>query len=359
MAGNLYIMVGLSASGESSVAHEIAAREDAVIVSSDAIRGELSGGNCADQSRTNEVFRIFNERIRDGLSAGRTVIADATELTMKARRSLLGGVGGLAQTVHVCIVVKNLEECIRDNKLREFAVPEKVIRHQVEGFQIPFYEEGFDEIMIYRASKGQDHQLPGVFAMDSQSRVDGFAENSQSWADGFAENRQSRIDGFAESRQSQMNGFAGGSQSRMDDFIEECLHRMDGFDQKNPHHTLPLGEHCWFVAESFREKGYGELYYKAALLHDIGKLFTQQIDAEGVAHYISHDSVGAYYLLCQLPEEGFERTEDLLEFLFLVNYHMLPFGWETEKTRHKWEQRLGADKKNLLLDFHECDCARV
>ncbi|MCD7882871.1 MAG: AAA family ATPase [Lachnospiraceae bacterium] len=333
MAGNLYLMVGLSASGKSSIAREIAAGEDALIVSSDTIRGELSGGNCADQSRTNEVFRIFNQRIRDGLRAGRTVIADATELTMKARRSLLGGVNGLAETVRACVVVKPVEDCIRDNPLRKYPVPEKVIRRQAEGFQIPFYEEGFDEIRIYRASRGREAQLVSGQAMDSQ------------------------MNGFAESSQSRMDGFAGSTRSRLDGFIEDCLQRMDGFDQKNPHHTLPLGEHCRFAADRFREKGYGELSCKAALLHDIGKLFTQQIDEDGIAHYISHDNVGAYYLLCHMPLEDFGSTENLVEFLFLVNYHMLPFGWETEKTRSKWEQRLGACKKKLLLDFHECDSA--
>ncbi|MCD7954396.1 MAG: AAA family ATPase [Lachnospiraceae bacterium] len=346
MAGNLYLMVGLSASGKSSIAREIAAGEDALIVSSDTIRGELSGGNCADQSRTNEVFRIFNQRIRDGLRAGRTVVADATELTMKARRSLLGGVNGLAKTVCACVVIKPVEDCIRDNPLRKYPVPEKVIRRQAEGFQIPFYEEGFDEIRIYRAFKGREAQLVSGPAMDRLSQMNVLAGSSQSRMDGFAENGQSRMDGFAE------NG-----QSRMDGFIEDCLQRMDGFDQKNPHHTMPLGEHCRFVADRFREKGYGDLFCKAALLHDIGKLFTQQMDAEGVAHYFSHDSVGAYYLLCHMPLEDFGSTEDLVEFLFLVNYHMLPFGWETEKTRSKWEQRLGTCKKKLLLDFHECDCA--
>ena len=304
MSGKLYVMVGLSASGKSSITREIAAKEHALIISTDAIRGELSGGNITDQSRNVEVFQIFNQRIRDGLRAGKTVIADATELTMKARRGLLSSVGRFAKTVCTCIVVKPVEECIRDNKQRKFPVPEKVIRHQLEGFQIPFYEEGFDEIKIYWASKGKE---------DNRS---------------------------------------------LSSFISNCMRKMDGFDQKNPYHTMPLGEHSRFTAYLFRKKGYGELLYKAALLHDIGKLYTQQIDGKGVAHYISHDSVGTYYLLCHMPTKDFKDTEQLLDFLFLVNYHMLPFGWEKSKTMSKWEKRLGSDKTKLLLDFHECDCAR-
>lgn len=44
----LYVMIGLSASGKSTRAKELATEHDAIIVSSDAIRGEF--GEVQDQS---------------------------------------------------------------------------------------------------------------------------------------------------------------------------------------------------------------------------------------------------------------------------------------------------------------------
>ena len=88
----LYIMVGLSASGKSTISKEIAKEKDCVIVSSDAIRGEICEGGVIDQSKNDTVFRIFYQRIKDNLKEGKNVIADATNITIKARHSLLENV---------------------------------------------------------------------------------------------------------------------------------------------------------------------------------------------------------------------------------------------------------------------------
>ncbi len=55
----LYVMVGLSGSGKSSIAKEIAkTSENTIIVSSDAIREELTG-KVEDQIKNEEVFKFF------------------------------------------------------------------------------------------------------------------------------------------------------------------------------------------------------------------------------------------------------------------------------------------------------------
>ena len=64
----LYIMIGISASGKSTKVKELAIEHNAIIVSSDAIRGEF--GEVIDQSNNNEVFKIFHQRIKDNLSKG-------------------------------------------------------------------------------------------------------------------------------------------------------------------------------------------------------------------------------------------------------------------------------------------------
>ena len=79
----LGILVGLSASGKSTMADRLKSK-GYKIVSSDAIREELSFYE--DQSRNNEVFKIFHKRIGDYLENGENVVADATNLTIKSRK---------------------------------------------------------------------------------------------------------------------------------------------------------------------------------------------------------------------------------------------------------------------------------
>ena len=123
----LYCMVGLSASGKSTIAKEIAEKEDCIIVSSDDIRGEICEGGVSDQSKNEEVFKIFYQRIRNCLRIGKNVIADATNITMKARRSLLENVKEISCYKIAYIVPKPIEQCVQDNLDREHSVPQKVI----------------------------------------------------------------------------------------------------------------------------------------------------------------------------------------------------------------------------------------
>ena len=72
-----YMMIGLPGSGKSYEARKIAERENAVIVSSDAIRGEINGDENS-QENGGKVFEIANKRIREALTTGQGVIMDST-----------------------------------------------------------------------------------------------------------------------------------------------------------------------------------------------------------------------------------------------------------------------------------------
>lgn len=72
----LTILVGLAASGKSTVASKME-QKGAIVVSSDAIRKELFGDESV-QSNPTKVFQIFNERIINALRRGdEWVVADA------------------------------------------------------------------------------------------------------------------------------------------------------------------------------------------------------------------------------------------------------------------------------------------
>ena len=80
----LIFMLGISGSGKSHQAKEIAKKEKAVIVSTDAIRKELFGDE-SRQKNTNHVFYEVYSRIEKALAEGRSVILDATNLDREKR----------------------------------------------------------------------------------------------------------------------------------------------------------------------------------------------------------------------------------------------------------------------------------
>lgn len=311
----IYVMIGLSASGKSTIAKEIAEKENCVIVSSDAIREELY--TYEDQEHNAEVFQLFHKRIKENLLACNNVIADATNITMKSRRSLLENIKNVDCEKIAYIVPKDKDKCIEDNIYREHPVPHHVIERQMMNFQIPFYEEGgWDKIEIcgYKdiVNKHSFYTNPN----------------------------------FNET------------------FYNDCYTQMEGFEQHNPHHTMTLGEHCDFTRKKFKEQKntYVSFNYDlAASLHDIGKLFTQSFDDNGVAHYYQHAEVGTYYLLSHWSKliDGVMLDDGrFLNMLFLINYHMLPMNWNSDDVKAKWKRRFGEEKYQLLLKFNECDKAR-
>lgn len=299
----LYVMVGLSASGKSTIAKEIAEKNNAEIVSTDAIRGEICPEGVSDQSMNEEVFKIFHKRICGNLMADRNVIADATNITMKSRRAIFEAIKNIECYKIAYVMTKEFINCFIDNSSREYPVPRDVLYRQMNKFQIPFIEEGFDEIVIHKTKP-----------IDISTS-----------------------------------------------FFFDIAEKMNGFDQKNPHHTLDLLTHCSLAKDKFKKKiGYlWSEYPIAAGLHDVGKLFTQTFDVDdmSVAHYYRHENVGSYYLLSH--EQHFRAIgytdEELLNILFLVNYHMMPFSWTSKEAHKKWKRRFGDNKYKLLIDFNKCD----
>ena len=302
----LYIMIGISASGKSTIAKQIAERDNCIIVSSDAIRGEICEGGVSDQSKNEEVFRIFHRRIKENLLKGNNVIADATNITIKSRKAIFDAVRKIDCYKIGYLVVKNIKDCIKDNKNSDrVAVPDEVIYRQVRKFQIPFREEGYDNIVIEDLNK----------------------DNSELFL--------------------------------INDMIRHL--QMSKFDQKNPYHNQTLEEHCDFITEEFRKYNYPNYYNFAARQHDIGKMYTQTFDENSVAHYYGHEGYGTYLLLTDynnIFRETFYSKDEILDMLFLINYHMLPMNWDTEKAQNKWRKIFGDYKYQLLVDFHMCDKAR-
>lgn len=291
----LWVMVGLSGSGRSSVAKEIAENNpNTVIVSLDNIHEELTG-KVEDQSKNEEVSKVFHKKIREALENNTNVIADATNITMRLRRAIVENIKGIECHKIVYLIPKPFRQCKIDNLNRQHPVSEEVLDGQLIKFQIPFMEEGFDEGII--------HYIHNKNRLDTLKMFD----------------------------------------------------NMEGFNQQNPHHTSTLTDHCKNAYELFSRYGYPSKYNLAALFHDYGKLYCKELDNDGVAHFYGHDSIGSYTILENFAEIFYK---DVADMCFLINYHMMPFDWTTEKSKERWKKRFGEYKYKMLLDFHECDKAR-
>lgn len=309
---NLYVMVGLVGSGKSTFAKLIERQLNlmgsrVVYISSDVIRGELLGDE-NDQSQNGEVFKEVHRRINNSIHKN-NVIVDATNLTVKTRRPILDLVKDNPEVNVVAeVMCTPLAICKKQNASRERIVPEFVIDKQVRQFEIPFYEEGFDDI------------------------------NLIGWNSGFFDMAGREI-----------------SPIEMDvDYIPEL---MKGFDQKTHHHAYTLDVHCKKCAEELRKRTDNEALIRAGEIHDLGKLYTGEPkeDGSGEYRYYSHQNVGTYYLLQNIDCIGFTDYEKIMKTLFYCNYHMLPFFLETEKSKRKWAKIMGKTLLDDLFLFNECD----
>ena len=201
------------------------------------------------------------------------------------------------------VIVKPIGECKKDNIDREHPVPGHVIDKQARKFQIPFLEEGWDEI------KFVDH-------IHNKDKYNYRLENT---------------------------------------WIPEIY---NDFDQKNPYHMESLGKHMT-DAYDFSKKIHNDYSVLVATkYHDMGKLYTQTFDENGVAHYYGHENIGAYMMLVYevANQHSLFVNHNIGDIAFYINYHMLPFQWKPiSECDNKWIKIMGHKKCENLWSLHIAD----
>jgi predicted kinase len=286
---NLIILVGLPASGKSTFAKEKLANEETIILSSDKLRKELLGDeNC--QTNNELVFSTLYARAKEHLLNGKNVVIDATNINIKDRRRTLSHFQGMNIKRIAMVFATPINVCYERDSKRDRVVGIEIIDKFLHRFELPMKYEGFDNIEIIRCNNFYD--------------------------------------------------------------CAELTALTIGYDQKNPHHKHTLDKHCLSCFLKIKDLTKNENLIRASSWHDIGKVFTQTFDEEGVAHYYSHHNIGAYILMCSnLPVSD----ENLKEIIFYVNFHMNPFFWKEEKTHDKYRKLFGEELYNNLILLNECD----
>ena len=312
----IYVMVGLPGSGKSTLAKGVLEFQHSdfgvAVVSSDMVRKELTGDE-GNQKHNEEVFKLYYDTFKGHLRAGRDVVLDATNINIKTRKQVFIQLNEYLKDtenynlhnqsrqdfkVIACVLPTSFWECVRRDSLRKRSVGEAVIRKHMSNFQFPQKYEGFDEVFI-----------------------DGYMNPNMGFHDQYT--------------------------------AQALLDKMSVFDQKNPHHKFYLLKHCMTLEALCMEDPIRKI---AGLWHDVGKLFTQQIDEKGVAHYYGHDSVGTYFLLDNLNIFGLNDWDDIFEVLFYINFHMRAHkDLRNPKAEKKYRALFGDKRYEKLIDFANKD----
>lgn len=336
MLPDLYFMVGISGSGKSTIAEEFSKTFNAEIFSSDTIRFELYGDENI-QDNPQKVFQILHKRLKEALKKGKSVIYDATNLSMKRRVAFLKEIDSFNVREKICIIVNTpFEECISRNEMRKRKVPYSVLKKQRVSFQCPYYYEGWDRIIISNYN---------------------------------------------------MKNFGN---------LESTLNHLMEVPHDNPNHSFTIGEHMKRAERYCTEKAAHltilandkneDEDIKEALLreadqwcnitfaakyHDIGKeacksFVNKKGEITKTAHYYGHQNVSAYMVLSHLSYSSYlygdaaldeeDKIDFWLKTVVLIQWHMEHYI-RTGESLIKFKNLIGKEMVELLDKLHEADKA--
>ena len=296
------MVVGLPGSGKSTYIEKYYSNYH--VHSSDAIREELSG-DINNQDINKQVFSTLHKRVKNDLVAGYNVVYDATNISWKRRKAFLQELKNINCHKECILMATPFELCVQRNNERDRVVPYVVIERMYKNFDIPWYNEGWDSIVIAYTNSDVMTQY--------------------------------------------------GDWSR---FVADHL----DFAQDSKWHTETLGDHCLktlqYVETRKADLTPGNILETkiAAALHDCGKPFCKAFkDSRGepseFAHYYNHENVGAYNSLFYGKEDGV----DSLLVAALIRYHMvLHFfkDWKA-KTVKKYEKEFVEHEYLQLIKFYD------
>lgn len=125
---NAYLMIGIPGSGKSTKAKEIAATENAVIVSGDDIRAQLYG-SAEIQGKWVEIHDEIEAQVAASAELGKSVIIDGTYYRSSYRKDAVALLQSYGYTyIEAVICDVSLATALARNFKRSRSVPDYVIK---------------------------------------------------------------------------------------------------------------------------------------------------------------------------------------------------------------------------------------
>lgn len=120
-SAELIALIGPPASGKSTLAAALAARDrNVVVLSSDAYRARVSQwGDAADQAASAAAFDLLHIELDEHLAAGHRVVVDATNAAAEHRQALIAIADRHAARTRAIVVLPELRVCVQRNALRD------------------------------------------------------------------------------------------------------------------------------------------------------------------------------------------------------------------------------------------------
>ena len=127
------------------------------------------------------------------------------------------------------------------------------------------------------------------------------------------------------------------------------------FDQKNPYHDKTVDEHVFDAVRHAVMTNASSRVRVAALLHDIAKPFTFNVDTSGVGHFPRHEDFGSEMANTIMTDLRFS-TEDIRDVCKMIREHLRPMPGITDKGLRRFVAALGPLVSDAI-DLREADLA--
>jgi len=326
--GKFIMLCGLPASGKSTLANGLSVREDAIILSSDAIREELLN-NVNDQSDNTRVFDVMNKRAKDLLSQGKNVIYDATNINRKRRIHLIKHELQADEYI-IYYISKSLGECLYNDSQRDRKVGYEVINKMYKTLQIPTKLEGWNEVNFV-------NELDFIYERPYRDIFKIVINDDTPDHDGL----------FIE----------------LGKIIPE-FNEVYNVPQDSKYHSFSISRHIfhtYLYVKTYYDRYNCNRYLEtlvAALFHDLGKghcksFYNHKGEEKRHASFIGHEFVSAQLASEYLYKLGF--TDEFIKYVVdLIQFHMTPMNM-TEKQELKLKSLLTDEQFEDLMFLHKAD----